>query len=339
MSESPFGAVVPDTRLHPIYLVINTAKTLRQAIPYLLVTIFGGAPWWVSAGLFAMVMLIASTQWLVKKYSVAGGVLLLRSGIVNRTVRAVPLTRITALGASQSLAQRIAGVWGLAVHSPGDRHGSALSLACLSGRRLDELRAALGSVEPTTAPADPESASGPSTIGRYLAWRRTSVASSPGDGVQVVAALTRVEMLIAAVTNYSVLLIFMAALVGGSVSPTSYPNLRRTAMESSLLKGLFAVLITLVAVAVAVSAVQGALWLHRFTLIRDGEVLRIHRGLLGRQSAIIPAKRVQAVRIVEGLGAHAAGLLQCAGRGRGHRASERQAANLFPLVRADRAEA
>src|SRR3954453_22850248 len=209
MSDSPFRAVVPDTRLHPIYLVINTARTLRQTIPYLLVTICGGAPWWVSAGLFAMAMLIAATQWLVKKYSVAGGVLLLGSGIVNRTVRAGPLTRITALGASQSLAERLAGVWGLAVHSPGDRHGSALTLACLSGRRLDELRAALGSSERTPVPADPRSAfapaaprsaSGPSTIGRYLAWRRTSVASTPGDGVQLIAALTGTQVLIAAVT-------------------------------------------------------------------------------------------------------------------------------------------
>src|SRR5690242_11803752 len=132
MSEPALGALVPDTRLHPIYLIINTAKTLRQAIPYFLVTIFGGADWWVSASLFGLVMLIAAAQWLVKKYSVVGGVLLLRSGIVDRTVRAVPLTRITALEASQSLAQRLVGVWGLGVHSPGDRHGSALSLACLS---------------------------------------------------------------------------------------------------------------------------------------------------------------------------------------------------------------
>src|SRR3954451_8864896 len=110
MSEPPLGAVVPDTRLHPIYLIIDTAKALRQAIPYLLVTIFGGAPWWVSASLFGIVMLIAAGQWLVKKYSVLGGVLLLRSGIVNHTVRVVPLTRITALEASQSPAQRLVGV-------------------------------------------------------------------------------------------------------------------------------------------------------------------------------------------------------------------------------------
>jgi putative membrane protein len=339
MSESPFGAVVPDTRLHPIYLVINTAKTLRQAIPYLLVTIFGGAPWWVSAGLFAMAMLIAATQWLVKKYSVAGGVLLLRSGIVNRTVRAVPLTRITALGASQSLAQRLAGVWGLAVHSPGDRHGSALSLACLSGRRLDELRAALGSFEPTTAPTGPEVTSGPSTIGRYLAWRRTSVVSTPGDGVQLIAALTGVEMLIAALTSYSVLLIFIAALVAWFGFADLLPEPAAEVMDIVALKGLFAVFIALVAVAVAVSAVQGALWLHRFTLIRDDEVLRIHRGLLGRQSAIIPVERVQAVRIVEGLGRTLLGYcsvqVEIAGIGR---VNVKQR-TLFPLVRTDRAEA
>ena len=339
MSEPPLGAVVPDTRLHPVYLIINTAKTLRQAIPYLLVTIFGGAPWWVSASLFGMVMLIASAQWLVKKYSVLGGVVLLRSGIVNRSVQVVPLTRITALEASQSLAQRLVGVWGLAVHSPGDRYGSALSLACLSGSRLDELRAALGSVDRRTAhPAEPESGSGPSTIGRYLAWRRTSVASSPGHGVQVVAVLTRVEMLIAAVTNYSVLLIFMAALVVWFRFAYLLPEPAADVMEIVAPRGLSAVLITLVAVALAVSAVQGALWFHRFTLIRDGDVLRIHRGLLGRQSAIIPAKRVQAVRIVEGFGRTLLGYcslqVEVAGIGRVN-VKQRM---LFPLVRADRAE-
>ena len=196
-------------------------------------------------------------QWLAKKYSVLGGVLLLRSGIFNRSVRVVPLTRITALEASQSLAQRLVVVWGLAVHSPGDHHGSALSLTCLSGRRLDELRAALGPVDHTTAPADHESGSGPSTIERYLAWRRTSVASPPGHRVQVVEVLTRVETLIAAVTSYSVLLIFMAALVVWFRFAYHLPERAADVMEIVAPEGLVAVLITLVVVALAVSAVRG----------------------------------------------------------------------------------
>ena len=71
---------LPDTRLHPIYLVIETAKTLRSAIPFLVVTILGGAPWWVNAILFALIMVIAVAQWHVKKYSVISGVLRLRTG-------------------------------------------------------------------------------------------------------------------------------------------------------------------------------------------------------------------------------------------------------------------
>ena len=86
---------------------------MRQAIPFLVVTILGGAPWWVNVALFALVMVVAIAQWHVKKYSVVGGVLRLRSGLVNRSVRVVPITRITALAASQSLTQRLVGVWGL----------------------------------------------------------------------------------------------------------------------------------------------------------------------------------------------------------------------------------
>src|SRR5215217_5545844 len=110
MSEPARGVAVPGTRLHPIYLIIGTAKTVRQAIPFLVVTIFGGAPWWVYAVLFALVMVTAIAQWHVKKYSVVGGVLLVRSGVVNRSVRAVPDARITAVTASQSLTQRLVGV-------------------------------------------------------------------------------------------------------------------------------------------------------------------------------------------------------------------------------------
>src|SRR6478735_11136318 len=130
MSEPSLGVALTQTRLHPIYLVIGTAKTLRQAIPFLVVTIFGGAPWWVYVVLFALVMVIAIAQWYVRKYSVAAGVLLVRSGLVNRSVRVVPITRITALAVSQSLTQRLVGVWGLDVQSPGDRHGSTVTLAC-----------------------------------------------------------------------------------------------------------------------------------------------------------------------------------------------------------------
>jgi len=338
MSDLALGVAVPDTRLHPIYLVIGTAKTLRQAIPFLVVTIFGGAPWWVSVAIFALVMAIAIAQWHVKKYSVVGGALQLRSGLVNHSVRVVPVTRITALAAFQSLTQRLVGVWGLNVQSPGDRHGSAMTLECLSGRRLDELRAALESAD-RAVPADPTPGPGPSTIQRYRAWRRTSVASAPADGQQVIAVLTTAEMLIDTVTNSSISLLLVAALVVWFRFSEYLPIRASEFMEENVVpQGVVAVVITLVAVAIAAGLVLGTLRLHRFTLVRDGDVLRNSRGLLGKQTATIPVKRVQAVRIVEGFGRILLGYcslqVEVAGIGPAN-VNQRM---LFPLVRTDRAE-
>ncbi len=343
MSEPALGVAVPDTRLHPIYLVIGTARTLRQAIPFLVVTIFGGAPWWVNVALFALVMAIAIAQWHVKNYSVVGGVLQLRSGLVNQSVRVVPVTRITALASVQSLTQRLVGVWELNVQSPGDRHGSAVTLECLSGRRLDELRAALESSERTTRPADPkpghDQGLGPWTIRRYLAWRRTSVASAPAHGQQVIAVLTTAEMLIAAVTDSSISLILVAVLVVWSRFSAWVP-VRASEFMNEIVepRGMVAVLITLVVVAIVAGVVLGALRLNRFTLVRDGGVLRNRRGLLGKQTATIPIERVQAVRVVEGFWRMPLGYcslqVEVAGIGRAN-VSQRM---LFPLVRTDRAE-
>ena len=339
MSEPSLGVVVPETRLHPIYLVIGTAKTLRQAIPFLVVTIFGGAPWWVYVALFALVMVIAIAQWYVRKYSVVGGVLLVRSGLVDRSVRVVPITRITALAVSQSLTQRLVGVWGLDVQSPGDRHGSAVTLACLSGRRLDELRAALESGDRATYPPTrnravarrPFSATGPGGVRRWP--------SAPAHGQQVIAVLTTAEMLIATVTNSSIALLLVAALVVW-FRFSEYVPIRASEFMNEIVvpQGIIVVVITLVVVAIAAGLVLGALRLYRFTLVRDGDVLRNSRGLLGKQSATIPVERVQAVRIVEGFWRMLLGYcslqVEVAGIGRAN-VNQRM---LFPLVRMDRAE-
>jgi putative membrane protein len=335
------GVVVPDTRLHPIYLIIETAKTVRSAVPFLVVTILGGAPWWVNAILATVIMIVAIAQWHVKKYSVISGVLRLRSGLVNRSVRVVPITRITALAASRSLTQRLVGVWGLKVQSPGDRNGSAVVLGCLSGSRLDQLRTALESghlpERSTAADPEPDADRTPSTIQRYLAWRRTS---SVTHGPDVIAVLTTAEMLIAAITNNTIPLVFAVALVVwfrfSQYVPARAAEFMHEAVEP---RGVLAVVVALVVVAIVAGVVLGALRMSQFTLIRDGDVLRNSRGLLGKQSATVPIKRIQAVRIVEGFWRVPLGYcslqVEVAGIGRAN-TNQRM---LFPLVRTDRAEA
>jgi putative membrane protein len=334
---SAMGVAVPDTRLHPIYLVTETANTLRQAIPFLMVTILGGAPWQVNVALFALIMMVATAQWYVRKYSVIGGVLRVRSGLINRMVRIVPISRITALEAHRSLVQRLIGVWGLNVQSPGDGAGAAVSLASLSGRRLDELRVALESGRAHEG-GDEERYRGRSkTIRRYLAWRHTETV---GKGPDVIAVLNTPEMLLATVTNNTIPLIFAGALViwfrFTSFVPDRAADIMKTTVEP---RGIVAVLVALVVVAVVGGVVFGALRLNRFTLIRDGDVIRNTRGLLGKQSATIPVRRVQAVRIVEGFTRGLFGYctlqVEVAGFGRAN-TNQRM---LFPFVRTERAAA
>ncbi|HEY5878252.1 MAG TPA: PH domain-containing protein [Nakamurella sp.] len=334
---SAMGVAVPDTRLHPIYLVIETANTVRQAIPFLVVTILGGAPWQVNVALFVLIMIVATAQWYVRKYSVIGGVLRVRSGLVNRVVRIVPITRITALEAHRSLTQRLIGVWGLKVQSPGDGAGAAVSLASLSGRRLDELRVALESGRAHHQRADPAYQGRSRTIQRYLAWRHTE---SIKQGPDVIAVLTTPDMLLATITNNTIPLIFAAALViwfrFSEYVPERAADVMKTTVEP---RGILAVIIALVVIAIVGGVVLGALRLNRFTLIRDGDVIRNTRGLLGKQSSTIPVKRIQAVRIVEGFTRALFGYcilqVEVAGFGPAN-TNERM---LFPFVKTERAAA
>ncbi|HEY5148995.1 MAG TPA: PH domain-containing protein, partial [Mycobacterium sp.] len=376
------GVAVPDTRLHPIYLVIETARTLRSAIPFLVVTFLGGAPWWVNVTLFVLIMIVAIAQWYVRKYSVISGVLRLRSGLFNRTVRVVPITRITALDAYRSLSQRIVGVWGLRVQSPGDRGGAAVSLGSLSTSRLTELQIALetvrplpdtapysaGSAEATEAEGTSRTADEPRATGERAASGNSGATDGPPssaepqaatkpamasilhrfsrrrrdpkrpDGYETIAVLTTQEMLIAAVTNNSIPLIFAIALVVWYRFSEYVPSRAQDFMTETVEpRGVLAVVTALVVTAVVAGVVLSALRLNRFTLIRDGDVLRNHRGLLGKQTATIPVARVQAVRVVEGVWRTMLGYahlqVEVAGIGRAN-TNQRM---LFPLVRTARA--
>jgi putative membrane protein len=147
-------------------------------------------------------------------------------------------------------------------------------------------------------------------------------------------------MLIAAVTNNSIPLIFAGALVVWFRFTEYIPPKASDFMQQTIEpRGVAAVLIALVVVAIVGGVTLGALRLNRFTLIRDGDVLRNSRGLLGKQEATIPINRIQAIRVVEGFWRTLIGYcslqVEVAGVGRVN-TSRRM---LFPLIRTDRARA
>ena len=331
---SAMGVAVPGHPAAPGLPGHRDRQHPATAIPFLVVTILGGAPWQVNVVLFVLIMMVATAQWYVRKYSVISGVLRVRSGLVNRVMRIVPITRITAMAAHRSLTQRLIGVWGLKVQSPGDRRRVGVSPrpACPAGGWTS-----CGSRWSPVGPSSP-----PRSIGRAdpppssVTWPGDTPSSMKG-GPDVIAVLTTPDMLLAAITNNRIPLIFAAALViwfrFSQFVPERAAGLHEDTVEP---QGIIAVIIALVVVAIVAGVVLGALRLNQFTLIRDGEVMRNTRGLLGKQSSTIPVKRIQAVRIVEGFTRALFGYCIVAGRGGRNRAGQHQPAHAVPLP-ADRA--
>jgi putative membrane protein len=70
-----------------------------------------------------------------------------------------------------------------------------------------------------------------------------------------------------------------------------------------------------------------------FSLVRDGERLRIRRGLLARRAASVPLARVHAVDVVEGVLRRPFGLASVRMETAGYRSEAAAAQTLLPLVR------
>ena len=104
-------------------------------------------------------------------------------------------------------------------------------------------------------------------------------------------------------------------------------------------RGLVAVLVTLVVVALAAVVTLGALRLHRFTLIRDGDVLRQLEACWVSKRRPIPISRIQAVRIVKGYATVVLGYCSLHVKVPPESGKQIQNQRMLPLVlRIDRAE-
>jgi putative membrane protein len=98
--------------------------------------------------------------------------------------------------------------------------------------------------------------------------------------------------------------------------------------------GLLALVVVAVAGAALLLSILGAIVAFAgFSLVRDGERLRIRRGLLARRAASVPLARVHAVDVVEGVLRRPFGLASVRMETAGYRSEAAAAQTLVPLVR------
>jgi putative membrane protein len=301
--------------LHPAEIVLAALENLREIlIAAVLGLLVGGgaggmpplAGVMLALGGVAVAAVIGYVRWRHTTYSVAGEALHFRSGVISPDETSVPLGRIQAVDATQGPVQRLFGVQELHVQTAGGGSEGEIVLRAVSEASASELRAIAGLPDPVARDL-PE-------------WRL-------GPGALLVTAVTAPQL--------GVILPLVGAfaaagddvLFGGGEGEQLIDKLIHDT-------GLLVLVVIAVAGAALLLSFAGAIVAFAgFSLVRDGERLRIRRGLLARRAASVPLARVHAVDVVEGVLRRPFGLASVRMETAGYRSEAAAAQTLLPLVR------
>jgi putative membrane protein len=134
-------------RLHPLSIVVNLTRLLRQLLPLIIIALIGGHS--VDGGSAYSVGASAVTLagggflvWLRTKFSVSATELRINSGVFARQSRTAAFDRIQTIDVNQQLVARMLGLAELRVQVAGGKEGHFL-LACLRQEEAARLRATL----------------------------------------------------------------------------------------------------------------------------------------------------------------------------------------------------
>jgi putative membrane protein len=325
MSQEPESGVDRSTggeprRLHRAGIAVYALAALREAAFPLLalfaVAVLGGgldAEALARGGAFAVIGVFGSTimgywRWSTTTWRVSQDGIHHRRGVVSIKETDIPLGRIQSLDLEQGPVQRLFGVQALHVQTGGGGARGEIVLEALGEEDVRALRALVAEGRPEAAGVEP----------------RPAVERRLGRGQLLVAALTAGQI--------GVLLPVLAGAAQLAESLAG-DDPRSVRVEIDGVGQLLLVAAVLLAGAWLLSVLGAVVAFGGFTAGRDGDRLRIRRGLVQRREATIPVPRVRAVKVVEGLLRRPFGLATLRIEVIGHAKEPAAAQTLFPLLR------
>jgi putative membrane protein len=299
-SDAGVDAAAAERRLHPMSWLFVLLQQLKQfVVPLVALLLFGQGDrneLWPLIGVGVLVV-TSLWQYFTYRYGVAGDSLVVRSGLLERSLRVIPFARIHNVALQQSLLHRVFGVAEVRLESAGGakpeaqmrvlRLDDALALEALVRQRGQSTAA----VDSATEPAPPLLALSTGDVIRHgLVSNRGMIVVAAG-----VAGLSQMspralpnlfeavgERMLGWVTDNGV-----DALA--TASPALY------AAGAALL--ITAALVALRLLSIALSLLQ----YHGFRLDEHGRRLTVERGLLARWRTSASRRRLQAWTLREGV--------------------------------------
>jgi putative membrane protein len=301
-------------RLHPAEIVLAALDNLREILLAAIVGLLVGGGSGGRSSLLALAIGLGGValavgagyvRWANTTYRVAGGALHFRHGVLSPDETTIPIARIQAIDATQGPIQRLFGVHELHVQTAGGGSGGEIVLRAVSDLAAHELRGVAGL-------PDPEAVELPE-------WRL-------GLGGLLVTAVTAPQIGV------------ILPVVGGLAAAFDDVLFGRRSGERLIdrlpgdMGGILLTVAALAGAAFVISFLGAIVAFSGFVLVRDGERLRIRRGLLQRRAASIPLARVHAVDVVESLSRRPFGLATLRVETAGYRSEPAAAQTLVPLL-------
>ncbi len=228
----------------------------------------------------AAVGLVGWVSWSYSRFRVGAGQVELRTGVLFRQHRQVPLERIQAVELGRPLLARLTGLAQVVVQAAGGAD-SNLTLAFLGRERAEQLRLELLDLAGRSDEQRPEPLEGRMPTGPRDAEHAVPLVSVPNT-----------RLFLATILHGSTIVLGgLALLLAGAGGPFGF--------GAVLLGGLPALLP--LAFGVAVSRVRELLTHGNFSLASTGTGLRVRHGLTDLRVATVPLHRVQAVEVLQPL--------------------------------------
>ncbi|MAG56416.1 MAG: hypothetical protein CMJ83_09010 [Planctomycetes bacterium] len=319
-------------RLHPSTILLEIVQTIKNwSIPIVLLFVFargsGEVPWWLWMGIFftSIKLGVTTIRYITLRYGVVGDRLVIRTGIVFRQNRTIPVDRIQNLHLKSGLLHRVFRVVEVRVETAGTGEAEA-HLSVITQKRAEVFRSEVLQSRSDTAKA----------------------AEPAEDGVQVLRRARFKELLLAGATENRIGVLIAA--IWGFYEFAGDLGADDNQIAEQVERSVSGTVMWPVAVAMLAGGfilcgwVASILWTlityHGFMLTRSGTDLRKRHGLLTRFESTIPIGRIQVLRLEASLLRRAFEALSIRVETAGSKADEQQGGTtlLCPLLSAYEAE-
>jgi putative membrane protein len=283
------GAGIEAHRLHPLTVLLEMGRVLGRVVWFFAVVMvvgwLGGRSADPAAWIFVLAgsgVLVALARYLSLRYWVEGGSLVIRSGIVSRQLRTIPLDKIQNVELRQNAVHQLAGVVEFRIETAAGP-GAEAQLAVLARDAAERLKAELLSGRGAEA-GQAETAPVPQVI-----WR-----ASLRDLLLLGASSNRAGAILGAIAG-------LLAFVGREL-PRHLDTIQRGVAgvvgTVSAVTVAAVSLVTLLLVGWVLSIALAVVRYHGFTVTRepDGR-LRRRYGLVSRFETVVNPARIQLLRL------------------------------------------